>query len=498
MRFLLIIIILLCCASLHAAGFPALVYHDIQPSPVTETFTVSLQSFEKQMRYLKKKGYQPISLRTLHKAWHGQATLPKKPVLLTFDDGLVSYKRYALPILEKYKFPSVLSVVTSWTNGKKAPKAYYGKVLAWSDIRKLDKHPLVEVVSHSHALHTGVLSNPQGNKKALAIARIYNPRTRRYEKEQHFRSRIKRDILVSTSRFKRHLGHGPVAITWPFGHYEQWHIDKASRQGVQFHLTLDEGPVYLKDLPRINRYLMYNKNRKESFGDILNLREHHYKQVRFIEIDLSAFASSSVKQQETLLSGLIQRIELLGINTIVINPFSKDEKSAYFTNNILSVKTNILDRVLHQIDARNQIGIILRVPVSVPISVIRDLARLHYFHGVILYGDKKTSSIKKILRIFKYHRPPLQVGIEGPLDIKHDFRYIRITSASDIPNIIKKDIYVALPKNKNLIKQLRQIRKKGIRNLGYALDDYRSNNPDVLQVAPEIRKRSHVSMRKRQ
>lgn len=452
------------------------------------------------MHYLKKKGYQPISLRTLYRAWRGQATLPKKPVLLTFDDGLVSYKRYALPILEKYKFPSVLSVVTSWTAGKNVPQAYRGKILAWSDIRELDKHSLVEVVSHSHALHSGALSNPQGNRKALAIARIYDPRSKHYEKEQHFRSRIERDIIMSSSRFKRYLGHRPVAITWPYGHYEQWHIDKASQYGVRFHLTLDEGPVYLKHLPRVNRYLMYNKNKKEKFSDILNLREYYARQARFIEIDLSAFATASVRQQETLLSGLIRRIELLGINTIVINPFSKNRKSAYFVNNSLPVKANILDRVLHQIDARNQIKIILRIPVSTPVAVTRELARLHYFHGVILYGSKKTSSTEKILRILKYHRPPLLIGIEGPLGVKHDFRYVRLNpdKKPDFKSIKKKGMrqYVVIDSKRNtrekdIIRMIRLLRRHGIRDIGYATDNYVVNKPDVMGIAPELRRSSN-------
>src|SRR5687767_3268867 len=47
-------------------------------------------SFADQMRFLKNEGYTALSLDE-YMAWRGgEATLPPKPILVTFDDGFMS------------------------------------------------------------------------------------------------------------------------------------------------------------------------------------------------------------------------------------------------------------------------------------------------------------------------------------------------------------------------------------------------------------------------
>lgn len=99
----------------------AILYHRIlsreeydSVTPATERiFTIPEQSFRAQMQYLRDHGYHPVSPEAvLDYVEHG-ATLPEKPVLITFDDGCESVYSRALPILQEFRFPALFFVTTN-------------------------------------------------------------------------------------------------------------------------------------------------------------------------------------------------------------------------------------------------------------------------------------------------------------------------------------------------------------------------------------------------
>lgn len=83
------------------SGLRVLAYHTVnQPS-----------AFEKQLQYLKKR-YIIISLEQLNSHLYENKKLPKRSVLLTFDDGDISVLENGLPLLKRYGIPSVLFIIT--------------------------------------------------------------------------------------------------------------------------------------------------------------------------------------------------------------------------------------------------------------------------------------------------------------------------------------------------------------------------------------------------
>ena len=98
---------------------PSLLYHRIGPLrfPASRDLTVSPERFERQMRWLARKGYVGIKpSELLHWLRHGNG-LPKKPILLTFDDAYADLADYGLPILRKYGFTGAVFVVTDRLGG---------------------------------------------------------------------------------------------------------------------------------------------------------------------------------------------------------------------------------------------------------------------------------------------------------------------------------------------------------------------------------------------
>jgi peptidoglycan/xylan/chitin deacetylase (PgdA/CDA1 family) len=87
-------------------------YHHIQTeSPFLYNLTVSLRSFERQISWLSQKGYETISLERLGRFIQGQDTLPKKPVIITFDDGYQSVWDHAKPVLDQSGFTATVFLV---------------------------------------------------------------------------------------------------------------------------------------------------------------------------------------------------------------------------------------------------------------------------------------------------------------------------------------------------------------------------------------------------
>lgn len=73
--------------------------------------TTNTLNFEKQMRYLLKT-HKIISLEKLARAIVEKKALPKRAVVITFDDGYKDNYTNAFPILKKYNIPATVFLTT--------------------------------------------------------------------------------------------------------------------------------------------------------------------------------------------------------------------------------------------------------------------------------------------------------------------------------------------------------------------------------------------------
>ena len=92
---------------------PILMYHVIADPPASAPFPdlyVPRAELRAQMRWLSDAGYEAVTLGRVFDAWRGRATLPSRPVVLSFDDGYRSHVTAALPILAARGWPGVLNL----------------------------------------------------------------------------------------------------------------------------------------------------------------------------------------------------------------------------------------------------------------------------------------------------------------------------------------------------------------------------------------------------
>lgn len=95
---------------------PILTYHRIipvKPSAPGHGIWVEVGKFRQQMRLLHLLGFNTISLDMLASG----DKFPKKPIIITFDDGYQDNYLYAFPILKQYGFTATIFLVSGQIRG---------------------------------------------------------------------------------------------------------------------------------------------------------------------------------------------------------------------------------------------------------------------------------------------------------------------------------------------------------------------------------------------
>ncbi|MFB1049836.1 polysaccharide deacetylase family protein [Paraliobacillus sp. JSM ZJ581] len=123
-------------------------YDDILPSALF----VTLEQFEEQMTYLKDNNFHTLTLNEVKDFYIKQTPIPKKSILLTFDDCFQSVKEYAYPVLKKHGFHAVSFVVTGWLHeNTKTFNQKKSVCLSKQDLE--DMEDVFEYANHTDAFH---------------------------------------------------------------------------------------------------------------------------------------------------------------------------------------------------------------------------------------------------------------------------------------------------------------------------------------------------------
>jgi peptidoglycan/xylan/chitin deacetylase (PgdA/CDA1 family) len=88
-------------------------YHVVSQAPPgtpNAELWVSAPTFTQEMRALQRTGYRAITLRQAFAGWHDGARLPRRPVVVSFDDGYLSHYTHARPVLRALRWPGVLNL----------------------------------------------------------------------------------------------------------------------------------------------------------------------------------------------------------------------------------------------------------------------------------------------------------------------------------------------------------------------------------------------------
>lgn len=358
-----------------ATDFEVLAYHDVRDSVASDfdadQYVISTRNLIDHLSWLEANGYVPVSIDAILAARAGGPPLPDKAVLLTFDDGFKSLVTRVLPILEQFEFPAVASIVTSWI-GQDVEVEQGGRLLtredlvSWDDVRTLADSPLVEIASHSHAMHRGITGNPQGNAQPAAVTRRYLG-DGEYESEAAYRARIDGDLARSAELIREHTGDAPRVMTWPYGEFNEPLLEAAGRHGMDLTLALTNDTNRVDELRVVNRYLMISNPGIEALGAML-LHARDEPIVRAAQVDLDYVYDPDPAQQERNLGALLDRINELEISHVFLQAFADPDadggaSALYFPNRHLPVRADLFNRAAWQLETRAGVRVYAWLPL---------------------------------------------------------------------------------------------------------------------------------------
>ncbi|MFF2526908.1 polysaccharide deacetylase family protein [Streptomyces liangshanensis] len=167
-------------------------YHAVahRPADATHALSVSPEAFAAQMELLAARGFTPVTTAALGHAWRTGGALPRRPVLITFDDGYEGVHRHALPVLAAYGFAATVFLTTGWLRGPDHAGGALDTMLDWGQVRELAAAG-TEIGGHSH-------THPQLDQ--LGAARL------------RFEAVHCRELIGDR------LGGPPVSFAYPYGY----------------------------------------------------------------------------------------------------------------------------------------------------------------------------------------------------------------------------------------------------------------------------------------
>ncbi len=196
-----------------AISIPVLVYHRIIDS--TETINVTPNNFKEQMFFLKENGYTTINLEQLLKFMEGKILLPKKSILITFDDGTKDSFYPTDPVFRAVGFNAVNFVITEHSFEEK-DNGYY---LTKREIELMKDNGRWNIESHTKNGHKEILIDIEGNTGAYLTNRAWIAAANRIETVEEYKKRITSDLLESKIDIEENLCTTVLGFAFPFGDF---------------------------------------------------------------------------------------------------------------------------------------------------------------------------------------------------------------------------------------------------------------------------------------
>ena len=216
---------------------PILMYHDVkEANPGKDSITPS--ELEHDLSFLRSRGYSPVTMSEVIAFVYAGAPLPEKPIILSFDDGLLSVYATVAPLLEKYGATIVLSAIGRSADEFSAlpsgnPRYAHA---TWTQLRALQESGLAEIQNHSYDLHRdagGMLGCQQ----------------RPGESGEAYLLRLSGDLMQMQERVYAELGTVPDTFAYPYGKYCDLSEGLLRELGFRASLTCDFGMNRLTDDP---------------------------------------------------------------------------------------------------------------------------------------------------------------------------------------------------------------------------------------------------------
>ena len=218
-------------------------YHRFNENKYPST-NIQINIFEKQLEIINNEKIKFIHPKNFEQSL--SKNKKERKILLTIDDGLLSFYENAWPILKKRKIPFILFV-----NTREVGLYNY---MNWSQILELYNSDNVEIGNHSHSHEYLADESPEV---------------------------IKRDIEKSIQIFKEKLGTNSKFFSYPFGEYSLVFKNIIKDLGFKYAFGQHSGVIdETKDFWELPRFPINEKYGKiERFKTLMKTLPFKYNKI---------------------------------------------------------------------------------------------------------------------------------------------------------------------------------------------------------------------------
>ena len=209
---------------------PILMYHGIRDTSPGNPWVISWDEFRQQVQALTAWGYSAIRFADLINHVKGQAALPQRPVLLTFDDGFIELYDRVFPHLFERGMCGTLFLPTGYV-GKNND---WDREKAYGRARIMTKKQAAELASQGAELGSHGVSHARLTQLPV--------------------TQIRRELRQSKMELE-HIGRMPVrALAYPYNAWDELTLALAEESGYQCGVMIDsKSNTVQDDLFRLRR-----------------------------------------------------------------------------------------------------------------------------------------------------------------------------------------------------------------------------------------------------
>jgi biofilm PGA synthesis lipoprotein PgaB len=424
-RRLLILALVLGAARVSAATteFTAFAFHDVVDHRGQLDYdAITVGNLAATFDWLREQGYRVISIDDILAAHRGERPLPRRAVLLSFDDGYQSVYTRVFPLLQAFNYPAVVAVVGSWIEppdgtalGDPIAEPPRARFLSWDELREMQRSGLVEIASHSYALHTTVLGSVEGGQYPAAVARSYargrfraeitrqlrpsapeprfrdvaqllaspyrrflelagqlvgsavdygqDPRTGHYETDAEYAQRVRADLARNSRLIESRVGVRPRVMVWPFGRYNDVAIAAARAEGMPVALTLEPERADAREISRLARYYTAeNPDLKLVAGALEASRD--FPLLRGLCLSLDELNAPTPEARDARLGHAIDAVAAFQPSAVLLGTAAASGE-VYFPNDRRPVRADLVGRALWQLRTRAGVQVYAELPLAV-------------------------------------------------------------------------------------------------------------------------------------
>lgn len=182
-----------------------LMYHHVGPVPngadeIRKGLTVSQEEFETHLKFFKEHGYTVISWKKFDELKEKRA-VPKKLIILTFDDGYDDNYTYAADLMKKYNATGTFFIIT----GKIGKNEY------------MNEEQLKSLVSSGNELGSHTVNHPSLEKLKGES--------------------LKSELVKSKTTLEKIAGEPIISFCYPAGKYGEDTVKAVKDAGYEYAVT---------------------------------------------------------------------------------------------------------------------------------------------------------------------------------------------------------------------------------------------------------------------